>query len=57
MTGHRPLSDLIDLPVRVHDDPNRWQGKVVDATDDRVRVEWPDETKQWFNGRDVTVDV
>ncbi len=34
MTGHRPLSDLIDLPVRLHDDPNRWLANVIVATDD-----------------------
>ncbi|GAA0432375.1 hypothetical protein Aca07nite_19460 [Actinoplanes capillaceus] len=57
MTKHRPLSDLIDHPVRLHEDPNRWRGTVVDATDDKVKVQWPDESKEWIPGRDVTTDV
>ncbi|WP_204295274.1 hypothetical protein [Actinoplanes campanulatus] len=51
------MSDLIDHPVRLHEDPNRWRGTVVDATDDKVKVQWPDESKEWIPGRDVTTDV
>jgi hypothetical protein len=57
MTGHRPLTDLINLPVRLHDDPNRWLAKVIDATDDRVRIEWPDESREWVHARQVTIEV
>ncbi|GAA4963856.1 hypothetical protein GCM10025331_64580 [Actinoplanes utahensis] len=57
MTKHRPLTDLIDLPVRLLDDPNRWQAKVVDATDDKVKLKWPDDSREWVSGRDVTTDL
>jgi hypothetical protein len=57
MTKHRPLSDLVDRQVRLLDDPHRWQATVVDSTDDRVKLRWPDDTREWVHGRDVTTDI
>jgi hypothetical protein len=57
MTNHRPLSDLKDHQVRLLDDPSRWQATVVDATDDKVKLRWPDDSQEWVHGREVTTDV